>query len=160
MRSAGVPADHGAIDRMAEYIHGKFLEENRWIKTDPVMMPWDRLRPDLKQSNLEHAAYIREILGYAGFGIRPITEGTSGPPPGFEEKVELMAEMEHGRWNVERLRAGWKYGPVKDSEKRISPFLVPWSELPDEIREYDRTTIRNYPAVLARVGMEIYDKED
>jgi ppGpp synthetase/RelA/SpoT-type nucleotidyltranferase len=160
VQSAGMPADHGPIERMAVYIHGKFLEENRWTKTDPVMMPWDRLRSDLKQSNLEHAAYIGEILGYAGFGIRPITDGTRELPDGFEDKVELMAEMEHGRWNVERIRAGWKYGLVKDSEKRISPFLVPWSELPDEIREYDRKTIRNYPAVLAHVGMEIYRTKD
>lgn len=159
VRSAGVPKDRGAIVRMAVYIHEKFLEENRWTKFDPVMMPWDRLRSDLKQSNLEHAAYIGEILDYAGFGIRPITEGTRELPDGFKEKVELMAEMEHGRWNVERIRAGWKYGLVKDSEKRISPFLVPWSELPDKIRGYDRTTIENYPAVLAQVGMEICDKE-
>jgi ppGpp synthetase/RelA/SpoT-type nucleotidyltranferase len=157
VRSGGMALDPGRIGEMAVFIHERFLEENRWEKIDPSMMPWDRLKPDLKQSNLQHAAYIEEILGYAGYGIRP-AKGTIEHPPGFDGKVELMAEMEHGRWNVERLRSGWKYGPVRDPDKMISPFLRPWSELPEKIREYDRTTIRNYPAVLAHVGMKVYRK--
>jgi ppGpp synthetase/RelA/SpoT-type nucleotidyltranferase len=148
------------LEKMARAIHEKFLDENRWKKVDPVMMPWDQLREDLRLSNLLHAAYIPEILGAAGFGIRP-AKGRKIRAPMFEDSdVETMAEMEHGRWNVERLRSGWKYGPVKDSEKRISPYLRPWAELNETVREWDRETVRNYPAVLALVGMEIVDQKE
>jgi hypothetical protein len=70
-------------------------------------------------------------------------------------EIEVMAELEHERWNRERLRAGWRYGPERDTERKISPYLVPWSELPDEIKEYDRETARGIPQLLAEVGIEI-----
>ena len=69
-----------------------------------------------------------------------------------EPQVEHLAEIEHGRWNVERLLEGWRWGPIKDVKKRVSPYLVPWSELPDDIREYDRQFIRAIPETLANTG--------
>jgi len=36
-----------------------------------------------------------------------------------------MAELEHGRWNIERLRDGWRPGPRAD-EKKIHDCLVAW----------------------------------
>lgn len=52
-----------------------------------------------------------------------------------EKEIEIMAEMEHTRWNAERLREGWKIGKKKDVTNRISPYLVPWAELPEDVRE-------------------------
>jgi len=72
-----------------------------------------------------------------------------------EDEFEIMTEMEHARWNVERLLDGWKWGEKKDVMKKISPYLVPWSELPDEVKEWDKQTVRNIPELLARVRMEI-----
>ncbi len=71
------------------------------------------------------------------------------------EEIEFMAELEHERWNQERLKEGWQLGPERNVEKKISPYLVPWSELPDEIREYDRETVRSIPKLLSQVGVEI-----
>ena len=67
-----------------------------------------------------------------------------------------MAELEHERWVSERLTAGWVYSKERDASKKISPYLVPWNELPDEIKEYDRQTIRALPDLLASVKFEIY----
>jgi hypothetical protein len=68
------------------------------------------------------------------------------------EEVEIMAEHEHGRWNVERLLDGWKWGPIKDVANKISPYIIPWSGLPEEIKEYDRDVARQIPHVLEEVG--------
>lgn len=61
-----------------------------------------------------------------------------------------MAEMEHERQVEERLHDDWKLGPVKDTEKKISPYLVPWNQLSEEVAGYDWNTVRRLPAFLAK----------
>lgn len=38
----------------------------------------------------------------------------------------------HESWLAEKVRTGWRYGPVKDAEKREHPCFVPYDELPPE----------------------------
>jgi hypothetical protein len=142
---------------MGRFIHGRFLEESRWKNTDPAMRDWDHLPPDLKHSNMQQAACIEEIIGRAGFGVRK-AKGKIRIRKFSDPKVEIMAEMEHGRWVVERLRSGWKYGSKRDPAKKISPFVRPWSELPEHVKDWDRNAVRNFPQVLAKAGLEIFRK--
>ena len=72
-----------------------------------------------------------------------------------EDEVEIMAEMEHGRWNVERLLDGWMWSETRDIMKKTSPYLVAWSELPDDAKEWDKELVRKIPEFLAKVGLEI-----
>ena len=65
-----------------------------------------------------------------------------------------MAQMEHIRWSAERLAAGWTEGP-RDVARRTNPYLVPWGELPDDIKELNRGWVRTLPVMLARAGFEI-----
>lgn len=67
-----------------------------------------------------------------------------------------MAKMEHARWNVERLLNGWKWGEKRDVTKKVSPYLVPWSELSIDMKECDRQTVRKIPEFLAKVGLEVH----
>jgi hypothetical protein len=67
-----------------------------------------------------------------------------------------MAEMEHGRWNVERLINGWKSADKRDIIKKTSPYLVGWSELPEDTKEWNRELMRKIPEFLAKVGLEIH----
>lgn len=43
----------------------------------------------------------------------------------------------HENWLKEKLETGWKYGPVKDPEKKEHPCCVPYGELPLEQRMKD-----------------------
>jgi hypothetical protein len=65
--------------------------------------------------------------------------------------------MEHARWNAERLLAGWTLGE-RDTKRHINPYLVPWSELPENIREYDRQAVRKIPALLACIQKKVVRK--
>jgi hypothetical protein len=68
----------------------------------------------------------------------------------------MLARMEHARWNAERFLAGWSYAPGKKNvERKTSPWLVGWGELPEEIREYDREAVRNIPHLVALSGRRI-----
>ncbi len=73
------------------------------------------------------------------------------------DEIERMAELEHGRWNLERLREGWRFGP-RDDARRRHPCLVSWSELPDAIKKFDRDAVRHFPEILARAGLEVVRK--
>jgi hypothetical protein len=65
-----------------------------------------------------------------------------------------MAEIEHGRWNVERLLSYWSLGE-RNIDKKTSPYLVSWSDLPESIRKYDRQAVVEIPNLLKRYGYEI-----
>ena len=143
------------ITSTARQVHEDFLNQQRYTHPDPVMQPWAKLRKDLQESNRSQIEYLEDILIANGFGIRP----ASCPPndPKFTKKeIEQMAKMEHGRWVLERIASGWIYGENKDVEKKISPYLVGWNKLSDEVRKYDRDAVRLWPELLANVGLEIY----
>lgn len=46
-------------------------------------------------------------------------------------------ESSHESWLKEKIEAGWKYGPVKDAEKKEHPCCVPYDQLPEEQRRKD-----------------------
>jgi hypothetical protein len=46
-------------------------------------------------------------------------------------------EASHENWMRQKIRDGWKYGPVKDPEKKEHPCLVAYSDLPPEQRAKD-----------------------
>jgi ppGpp synthetase/RelA/SpoT-type nucleotidyltranferase len=145
------------LDRVGEAIHGEFLKENRH-KTDPVMFPWAELREDFKKDNINQAACASEILRRQGYGLRK-TEKHGKPIVLPVKDIEAMAEMEHGRWVVERLRSGWKYAKQRDTAKKMSPYLIGWKELPENARKWDRDTVKNWPRLLMNVGLEVIRKK-
>lgn len=60
-------------------------------------------------------------------------------------------EQSHESWLAEKEATGWKYGPVKDAEKKEHPCFVPYAQLPPEQRLKDDlylTTVRAMHAAL------------
>ena len=53
---------------------------------------------------------------------------------------EAIAENVHDVWAQGRLSEGWTYGPVRDDQKKQTPCLVPYSDLPESEKAYDRNT--------------------
>jgi hypothetical protein len=49
----------------------------------------------------------------------------------------MTPEQRHESWLADKREAGWKYGPVKDPEKKEHPCFVPYAELPLEQRVKD-----------------------
>lgn len=48
------------------------------------------------------------------------------------EGVDLGPSSSHDAWLAEKRGAGWKYGPVKDADKKEHPCFVPYEVLPAE----------------------------
>ena len=150
--NAGI--DWKLVEILAVAIHDEFLKENRYKSEDPTMLPWDLLLPTFQESNRQQAAYATEVLRKAGYGVRAKTGAGLIKFPG--EEIEIMSEMEHGRWVVERLKNGWVYAEKRDPRNKKSPYLVPWDQLSDKVKNYDREAIRRWPALFGNAGLEIY----
>ena len=146
-------------EKLGRLAHEKFLEDNKRQAVEPSMLPWEKLNEGLKESNRQQIDYVEQIMGQAGYAVRRKTPSEIKSPQFTDHEVEIMAEMEHGRWNAERIKAGWKYGPVRDVNKKISPYLLPWKDIPENIKMYDRKAIRDWPAIFKEVGLEIYRVE-
>jgi len=150
-----IPPD--LLDRAAQAVHLRSLKDNRYQKLDSSMMPWEYLREDYRESNRQQVAYAEAALQKVGYAVRQ-GAGEARRPEFTDLDVEIMAEMEHGRWVVERLKQGWRYGPSRDPSRKLSPYLVPWKSLPEGVREWDRDAVRNYPQILKAAGLEVYKK--
>jgi len=144
-------------ETIAQAIHEDYrrVRANGAWSQEPSAAEWDKLPDYLKDSNREQADDIFGKLRQINCTVHKVTNRDISLMIFTENELEMMAEMEHARWNVERILDGWKWGEKKDVMKKISPYLVPWSELPDEVKEWDKQTVRNIPELLARVGMEI-----
>lgn len=64
--------------------------------------------------------------------------------------TELLARNSHDIWAQKRLAEGWKYGPKRDDTKKEHPDLVPYKELSESEKEYDRqAAMQTLKAVIA-----------
>lgn len=61
-------------------------------------------------------------------------------PEELNALVETMARNVHEVWAAGRIAEGWVWGPVRDDVLKHHPCLVPYEELPDSEKEYDRHT--------------------
>lgn len=150
----------GTYEILARAIHEEYVrvqeEEGRTPESDPAMVPWDELAETLKESNRGQASHIGVKLKAVGCGIVPWADWEAESFEFTPEEVELLSEMEHERWVDERRRNGWTYASgTKNVEKKTSPYMVPWDELGEEVKEWDRVMVRGLPAFLARADFQI-----
>ena len=68
---------------------------------------------------------------------------------------EKLAENTHEVWAKGRTDSGWKYGTVRDDEKKETPCLVAYSDLPESEKEYDRNTAMETLKLIVKLGFNI-----
>ena len=73
------------------------------------------------------------------------------------ELTEKLAENVHENWSAGRIADGWVYGESRDDQKKTTPCLVPYSELSQKEREYDRTTAIETLKTIVALGYQIVD---
>ena len=69
--------------------------------------------------------------------------------------TELIAENVHEVWAAGRITEGWSYGEERDTELKITPCLVPYENLSEEEKNYDRMTAMETLKVIYKLGYEI-----
>lgn len=152
-------ADRMRLEPAARQAHEDYVK--KITPTDPSLQPWEQLDESLKRSNLHQIAYWEKLLQDFGLGIRPLTEEDKKHAPLDlvqaigKDNIRKLAEMEHGRWNVERLGYGWRFAPVKSIPKRHSPYLIPWRLVTPEVQNWDVDAIEKLPGKLRKIDREM-----
>ena len=124
-----------------------------------ALLPWDELSAEFKESNLQEADYIWVKLGAVGCRVKPLASRAAAQFQFTSEEIETMARLEHERWMSERRMQGWNHGPSRDDQRKLNSNLQAWDRLPDAVQEYNRQTIRDLPALLARAQLQIQHRE-
>lgn len=73
--------------------------------------------------------------------------------------TEKIAKNVHDVWAKARIDEGWKYGRIKDSSTKTNPCIVPYNELPDSEKEYDRNTALETLKLITKLGYKITKNE-
>jgi hypothetical protein len=81
--------------------------------------------------------------------------GTTSEHQLTEPEIELLAQDEHERWLATLTQQGWHHGPELEEERRLHPGMVPWAEMPDQLRQPNYRAIRAMPGILAAAGFRI-----
>jgi hypothetical protein len=152
-------------EALARVIHENFIHQRlgdsiRTPATDPALQPWERLRDDFRESNRQQADHIAIKLRAIGCQLVPATAAGDAVSQFIPAEMELLARMEHERWNAERWLAGWHYGAPSNKPRRISENLVSWNELHESIRDYDREAVALIPVLLAGAGRKVIRSAD
>ena len=71
---------------------------------------------------------------------QPVDTAGINLPDEMEALAEKLAENVHDVWARTRMEQGWTYGPERDDAAKKHPCLVPYEELSDDEKEYDRNT--------------------
>ena len=152
----------GTTEFIAQAQHESYARslQERGVRAEqaPFLLPWDQLPEEVKDKNRRFADHVGPKLDAVGCVAvpAPLVDPAN---PGFSfsaEEIERLAVLEHERWCADQRLDGYRYAPVRDDVRKLHPSMIPWSELSEDEREKDRQTIRDLPAMLARVGFEIY----
>lgn len=76
-------------------------------------------------------------------------------PPELLELTEEIAENVHEVWALSRVNEGWVYGEERSDTKKTTPCLVPYDELPEIEKAYDRNTALQTLKLIAKLGYTI-----
>ncbi len=76
-------------------------------------------------------------------------------PDELIELTEKIAENVHDVWAQGRIKEGWTYGEKRNDLKKETPCLVPYDELPDSEKEYDRNTAMETVKLILSLGYKI-----
>ncbi|MFY9803438.1 MAG: RyR domain-containing protein [Candidatus Acidiferrales bacterium] len=69
--------------------------------------------------------------------------------------LEALARNAHEIWAQKRLQDGWTYGPQRDDAQRTHPCLVPYEQLPESEKEYDRVLVNETLKTILALGYRI-----
>jgi hypothetical protein len=150
------PPRNKNLEAMAKIIHENYIKK-READGLPVEYPtWEGLPDSLKDSNLSRAQGVFAKLSRCGYTVsdKPL-EGVEEVLGFTQKQLEMLTREVHDEWVAERTENGFTYGE-RDAAKKTTPYLVPFDDLTEEIKDYDRDVVRNIFPMLHELGLRVY----
>lgn len=73
----------------------------------------------------------------------------------LKELVERLAQNNHDHWARKRIEEGWHHGAARNDSTKEHPDLVPYDQLPEPEKEYDRKTVVEALKAIMALGYEV-----
>lgn len=73
----------------------------------------------------------------------------------LSELVEKLAKNVHDVWAQSRIKQGWTYGLERNDDLKHHPCLVPYEDLPEIEKAYDRDTALSTLKFIVKAGFKI-----
>lgn len=145
---------NGSLDALAKVLHKQYRDSRQAAGVSySADKSWELLPEALKTSNRRRADNMQILLTRAGFRI------VASPEPNLIDftvgEIELLAQLEHRRWMIERRLLGVSYGKVHSSFPPRNELLVDWKQVPEAERERNRMDFKSLPKTLAQAGFEL-----
>lgn len=84
----------------------------------------------------------------------PIDTSRQRLPADLAALIERLAEHAHDIWAQRRFSEGWTVGP-RDDQAKTNPSLVPYADLPESEKAYDRDMVRQTILAALALGFRI-----
>jgi hypothetical protein len=151
------------LAKKIHYVYDCYFDEKSYHQI-PDLIPaqdqlnekWNKIPTAEKWSNRYHANMI---------GIKLRSFDTEELKTAIERKdnnaeiIDLMAQVEHNRWNMEKLLLGFR--PATGSEQKmaksilkknfIHPDIKEFSDIPDDMKEVDRMITKALPLIIKNI---------
>ena len=89
------------------------------------------------------------------YNPKPIDTSDVQLSPELLELTEKIAANVHNVYVAGRLAEGWVYGPERNDVKKTNPTLVPYNELPESEKDFDRNTAIGTLKLICALGYRI-----
>ena len=130
---------------LAMAIHKRYVEHRLHAdpsaKDDPAVRPWKQLHENLRESNRQQADHIGIKLRAIGCELVDKHDKRSPVAAFTHDETKFLAQLEHERWNAERLLAGWTHGTKSDKPKRVNKNICGWDALDEITKRYDEEAV-------------------
>ena len=89
---------------------------------------------------------------------QPVDTSNVELPVELDELVENIAKNVHEVWAQSRMKEGWIYGEERNDVLKTHPCLIPYEELPEVEKAYDRDTAFGTLKLITKLGFKITKK--
>ena len=86
---------------------------------------------------------------------QPVDTSDIQLPEELNELIEKMARNVHDVWARSRMDQGWTFGEKRNDELKQHPCLIPYEDLPEIEKAYDRDTALNTLKLIVKSGYVI-----
>ena len=108
-----------------------------------------------KDHSLLHRGLFNNIMTYQP---NPISTNEIELNNDMMELAEKLAENAHDIWAIGRIKENWKYGTIRDDNKKTTPDLVPYHDLSESEKNYDRNNAIETLKLIQKLGFTISKK--
>ena len=117
----------------------------------------NRLRQmDMKELPLEGKNFVDATNGYSP---QPADCTAVQLPKELDALLEALSRNVHEVWAHERMKEGWSFGPQRNEIIKKHPCLIPYEQLPESEKDYDRNTAIGTLKFIIKSGYRIIKEE-